>query len=260
MQVDEQLSRVIQPLELTARHAVAAVVVVEAVEGPLVLEPEAPHDALDERGCHRRAVVLFALHQHRRRARVGLDVVRLVPEPRQADEVVHRLPDDAGNGYTSHHPEQDDLLARPCEQAHLQRFTGLLLKRSLRRRPTVGIRRERWFAPRLIAVRGTGMSVGLGQVPVARRRGLAVSGLTVFHLLLKRGRVAAVGERCANPLANGACEAVDHLALDSRTVPCAVRDGGHLSGLHTLQVVGLDLRDLSVLGLVELVVQAAGHE
>ena len=40
---------------------------------------------------------MLVVHQHRRRAGVGLDVVHVVPEPLQADQVLQREPDDAGD-------------------------------------------------------------------------------------------------------------------------------------------------------------------
>ena len=90
-------------------HAVAAAVVVQGVERPASGEAEAAHHRVDERGRLGRAVVVLALHQHRRRAGVGLDVVGLEAEPLEPDEVVHRLPDDAGDRHLGHHAEQDDL-------------------------------------------------------------------------------------------------------------------------------------------------------
>jgi hypothetical protein len=130
VKVDDQKRRVVQAPQLSEGHPKAAVVLVEPVERPLVLEPEPAHDALDEGGRHRRAVILLPLHQHRRGAGMCLDVVGLVPESLEPGKVVDRLPDDPGDGYASHHPEQDDLLARPCEQGHLQRVLKAMLRAS----------------------------------------------------------------------------------------------------------------------------------
>ena len=103
--------------QLRLAHAEAAAVVVEAVERPAVAEPEAAHDAADELRGARRAVVVLALHQHRRRARVRLDVVGLVAQPLEAEQVVHGLPDDPGNRDLGHHSEQDELLATWADHA-----------------------------------------------------------------------------------------------------------------------------------------------
>src|SRR5207248_6349451 len=61
------------------------------------------------------AVVLGALHEHRRRSRMSLDVVRLVAEPLETHEVVERLPDHSGDRDLGHHPEHDNL--RSAHQA-----------------------------------------------------------------------------------------------------------------------------------------------
>jgi hypothetical protein len=40
---------------------------------------------------------------------MGLDVVRVVAEALEADEVVRRLPDNAGDGHLGHHAQHHDL-------------------------------------------------------------------------------------------------------------------------------------------------------
>ena len=63
---------------------------------------------------------VVALHQHRRRARVRLDVVGLEAEPLEAEQVVHRLPEDARHGHLGHHPEHHDLAS--CGRLHVVRL------------------------------------------------------------------------------------------------------------------------------------------
>src|SRR5207244_12980559 len=55
------------------------------------------------------AVVVIGLHERGRGAAVRLDVVNVVAQALEADEVLHRLPDDAGHRHSAHHAEQDDL-------------------------------------------------------------------------------------------------------------------------------------------------------
>src|SRR5205085_379014 len=45
---------------------------------------------------------------------IVLDVVDVEPESSQADEVVHRLPDDARDWVATHHPEDGDAGAGPA--------------------------------------------------------------------------------------------------------------------------------------------------
>ena len=63
------------------------------------------------------------VQEHRGRGRVRLDVVDLVTEPLEADQVMHRLPDDAGDRHPGHHAEQDDLLPGGDVQANCSLFS-----------------------------------------------------------------------------------------------------------------------------------------
>ena len=58
------------------------------------------------------------VQEHRGRGRVRLDVVDVVAEPLEADQVLHRLPDDAGDRHPGHHAEQHDFLPGKDVQAN----------------------------------------------------------------------------------------------------------------------------------------------
>src|SRR5262249_51976942 len=93
--------------------AEAAAVVVERPIGPAIAEIEAAEHLVEERRGTARAIVVLGFHQHRRCSSMRLDVVRLESESLEPDEVVQRLPEDAGDGDLGHHPEHDELSA-PC--------------------------------------------------------------------------------------------------------------------------------------------------
>ena len=109
MQVDDQFCRGVEAPELLLAHSVQPAVGVQGVVGPAAVERERRERPVDEPGRELAAVVACITHQHPRRPRVGLDVVRLKAETTEADEVVDRLPNDSGDGNLGHHPEQDDL-------------------------------------------------------------------------------------------------------------------------------------------------------
>src|SRR5207247_4016066 len=116
VQVDDQRRRLVQPAQGRLAHAVAAAVVVERVVGPASGETKAARDAIDERRRATRPVVLLALHEHRRSSGVRLDVVHVVSEALKPDQIMHRLPDHAGDGHLGHHAQHDDLV--PVHYVH----------------------------------------------------------------------------------------------------------------------------------------------
>src|SRR5262245_58031366 len=80
------------------------------MECPAIAQIEPAHHPLDKCGGKLRAVVVDA-HEHLWRGAVRLDVVRLVPEPLQPYQVLHRQPDHSGDRVPADHPEDDDLLS-----------------------------------------------------------------------------------------------------------------------------------------------------
>ncbi len=111
VEIDDQLGRGVDPLKALLAHPVDAAVVVERVVGPPVLESESGESVADEPRSEGGAVVLLGPHEHSRRSRMCLDVVRVEAEPTETNEVVERLPDDPGHGGLGHHPQHDELTA-----------------------------------------------------------------------------------------------------------------------------------------------------
>ena len=123
MEVDDPSGRVVEACELPRAQAVAPAVGVQRVERPAVAEVETAQHAIEEGRDLVRAVVVGVVQEHRGRGRVRLDVVDLVTEPLEADQVMHRLPDDAGDRHPGHHAEQDDLLPGGDVQANCSSFS-----------------------------------------------------------------------------------------------------------------------------------------
>src|SRR5262249_4080862 len=92
-----------------AAQPVARSVVVQGLERPAPSQVETAHDARDETGGPSGSQVARVVHEHRRRAPMGFDVVHVAAESLESHEVLHRLPDDAGDRHLAHHPEQDAL-------------------------------------------------------------------------------------------------------------------------------------------------------
>ena len=111
VEVEDQLGRGVEAAQLALAHPVEAAVDVQRLVGPASSEAEPRQGVVDEGSGERPAVVVLLAHQHAGRSRVRLDVVRVEPEPLEADEVVDRLPDDSCHRDLGHHPEQDDLAA-----------------------------------------------------------------------------------------------------------------------------------------------------
>ena len=124
VQVDDQLGRGVELLQLRIAHAVAAAVGVQGMEGPAVAHVDAAEDLVDELGCQGGTVVAAAGHEHRGRAGVGLDIVRVEPQPPQADHVMHDQPHVPRHGDLGHHAQDDDFL-RLANVHCLQRSYGV---------------------------------------------------------------------------------------------------------------------------------------
>src|SRR5262249_28311139 len=103
-------------------QAVAPAAGVQRVERPAVAEVEAAQHAVEEGRDLIRAVMVRIVQEHRGRGGVRLDVVDLVAEPLEADQVMQRLPDDAGHRHPGHQAEQDDLLPGGDVQANCSSF------------------------------------------------------------------------------------------------------------------------------------------
>jgi hypothetical protein len=101
---------VVQLPEPALAQAKTATITVQGVKGPTVTQVKAPHHAGDECCCLGRAVVTARLYEHEGRAAVCLDVVHVVTKALKTDQVMHRLPDDAGHRFPAHHAEQHDSL------------------------------------------------------------------------------------------------------------------------------------------------------
>ena len=108
VQVDDQLGLPVERGQLALAHAERAAVVVQRLVGPAIGQAVAAEHGRDERGGASGAVVGRALHQHRRRPRVRLDVVGIEAEAAQPQQVVQGLPDHARNRCLRHHAEHDD--------------------------------------------------------------------------------------------------------------------------------------------------------
>src|SRR5207253_4207537 len=90
MQVDDQGGRPVQRAKPALAQSIATAVRVERVIRPAVAESKRVEGARDESRRTGGAVVLGALHEHRRCSRMRLHVVRLVAQALEAHEVVER--------------------------------------------------------------------------------------------------------------------------------------------------------------------------
>ncbi len=113
VKVEDQGGVAVQPFQRAFRQPMADAVVMKGVERPVVLaQIETPHDIANERGRQRGRVGGSVRHEHRRRSRVRFDVVRIEAKPLEAEEVLDRDEDDAGDGHLAHRPENHDLRLR----------------------------------------------------------------------------------------------------------------------------------------------------
>ena len=113
VEVDDQLGRRVQAAQLAPRSSRSSRP--SSCSAWYAQRPPRPNRRMTSSmnaAAERAAVVGLVAHQHRRRPSVRLDVVRIEAEPLEADEVVDRLPDDAGHRDLRHHPEHDDLRPR----------------------------------------------------------------------------------------------------------------------------------------------------
>ena len=108
VEVDDQGGFAVQLQKLRLGQAEIARVI-DGVVSPVMVQVKARHDVGNVAGGPRRPVVLTVLHELAGGAAMGLDIENLIAKLLQADEVVNRLPRDAGDGKVAQEAEHDNF-------------------------------------------------------------------------------------------------------------------------------------------------------